>query len=77
MKLHELTAAGAVVEMAHGSPVFCALWSLSGVPALSLPLLAGASGMPLGLQLLGSRGSYSRLLQAAHWLEEMHLSIIA
>lgn len=57
-----------------GSPIFCTIWSLTGVPSISLPLLSGASGMPLGLQLVGSRGSDSRLLQGAHWLEEIHLS---
>lgn len=59
-----------------GSPVFCTVWSLSGVPAISLPLLSGHSGMPLGLQLVSSRGTDSRLLRAAYWLEQEHLSVI-
>src|SRR5690606_23046052 len=29
-----------------GSPVFLALWTLCGVPALSLPLLTGPAGLP-------------------------------
>ncbi len=52
-----------------GSPIFCTLWSLCGVPALSLPLLAGEAGLPLGLQIVAARGADSRLLQAAQWLE--------
>jgi len=55
-----------------GSPIFCTLWSLSGVPALSMPLLNGSSsGMPLGLQVVGARGTDSVVLRAARWLE-MH-----
>ena len=59
-----------------GSPVFCTVWSLSGVPALSLPVLSGEAGMPLGLQLVSTRGSDTRLLRVAQWLEEKHLSVI-
>jgi len=55
---------------ATGSPIFSTLWSLCGVPAVSLPLLRGTSGMPLGLQLVSSRGTDSTLLQVAQWLED-------
>ncbi|MBT8360554.1 MAG: amidase [Desulfobacterales bacterium] len=58
-----------------GSPVFCTVWSLTGVPSISLPVLSGESGMPLGLQLVGSRGSDSKLLRGAHWLEKIHYSL--
>ena len=58
-----------------GSPIFCTLWSLSGVPAMSLPLLSGESGLPLGLQVVGERGSDSRLLKGARWLEKHHRSL--
>jgi Asp-tRNA(Asn)/Glu-tRNA(Gln) amidotransferase A subunit family amidase len=53
---------------ATGSPVFCSLWSLTGLPALSLPLLSGESNMPLGVQLVGERGDDARLLRTANWL---------
>jgi Asp-tRNA(Asn)/Glu-tRNA(Gln) amidotransferase A subunit family amidase len=53
-----------------GSPIFCTLWSLCGVPALSLPMLAGEAGLPLGLQIVAARGADNRLLQAARWLEK-------
>ncbi len=52
-----------------GSPIFSTLWSLCGVPALSLPVLSGRTGLPLGLQLVGARGGDNQLLQAAQWLE--------
>ena len=53
---------------ATGSPVFCSLWSLTGLPALSLPLLSGEGGLPLGVQLVGERGDDARLLRTANWL---------
>jgi Asp-tRNA(Asn)/Glu-tRNA(Gln) amidotransferase A subunit family amidase len=55
---------------ATGSPIFCSLWTLTGLPALSLPLLSGEGGMPLGVQLIGARGDDARLLRAANWLVE-------
>ena len=55
---------------ATGSPVFCSLWTLTGLPALSLPLLTGEGGMPLGVQLIGERGDDARLLRTANWLVE-------
>ena len=53
---------------ATGNPVFCSLWSLTGLPALSLPLLSGEDGMPLGVQLVGPAGDDARLLRTANWL---------
>jgi Asp-tRNA(Asn)/Glu-tRNA(Gln) amidotransferase A subunit family amidase len=51
-----------------GDPSFCTLWTFCGMPALTLPLLQGANGLPLGVQLVASRGHDARLLQAASWL---------
>ncbi len=51
-----------------GNPLFCSLWSLTGLPSLSLPLLEGEEGLPLGVQLVGARGDDARLLRHAHWL---------
>lgn len=51
-----------------GDPVFNALWTLTGLPALSLPLLQGDGGMPLGVQLVGAAGHDARLLRTANWL---------
>ncbi len=50
---------------ATGDPSFCTLWTLSGLPALSLPLLVGDDGMPLGVQLVGGPGRDARLLRTA------------
>jgi len=51
-----------------GSPMFCTLWTLAGMPALSLPLMQGADGLPLGAQLVGPRYGDARLLRTARWL---------
>ena len=51
-----------------GSPAFCTIWSLLGMPAVSVPLMAGANGLPIGVQLVGRRGDDARLLRTARWL---------
>ncbi len=51
-----------------GNPAFCTLWTLCGMPAISLPLMNGADGLPLGVQLVGSRDDDARLLRTARWL---------
>jgi Asp-tRNA(Asn)/Glu-tRNA(Gln) amidotransferase A subunit family amidase len=51
-----------------GDPVFCTLWTLCGMPAISLPLLQNTSGLPLGVQLVGPRDGDARLLRTARWL---------
>ncbi len=53
---------------ATGSPTFCTIWTLCGMPAITLPLLQGENGMPLGVQLVGPRGDDARLLRTARWL---------
>ena len=53
-----------------GDPVFCTLWTLLGVPALSLPVLQAPDGMPLGLQLVGPAHDDARLLRSARVLME-------
>lgn len=53
---------------ATGDPVMCTLWTFLGLPCLSLPLLSGENGLPLGVQLVGRRGDDARLLRTARWL---------
>ena len=66
-------AAGIAPEglSATGDPAFCTLWTLTGLPALSLPLFAGESGLPIGLQLVGGLGRDARLLRTASALISM------
>jgi Asp-tRNA(Asn)/Glu-tRNA(Gln) amidotransferase A subunit family amidase len=51
-----------------GDPSFCTIWTLCGMPALSVPLMQGANGLPLGVQLVGPRHGDGRLLRTARWL---------
>jgi Asp-tRNA(Asn)/Glu-tRNA(Gln) amidotransferase A subunit family amidase len=51
-----------------GSPIFCTIWTVCGVPAVTVPLLQGASGMPLGVQVVGAMLQDARTLRAAQWL---------
>ena len=44
--------------------------SLAGLPGMSLPAGFGAHGMPVGLQLIGNYFQESRLLNAAHRLQQ-------
>ena len=63
-------AAGTAPKGLHstGDPSFCTLWTLAGLPAISLPLMRGANGLPLGVQLVGRRNFDARLLRTARWL---------
>jgi Asp-tRNA(Asn)/Glu-tRNA(Gln) amidotransferase A subunit family amidase len=51
-----------------GDPSFCTLWTLAGMPAVTLPLMNAASGLPIGVQLVGPRHGDARLLRTARWL---------
>jgi Asp-tRNA(Asn)/Glu-tRNA(Gln) amidotransferase A subunit family amidase len=52
-----------------GDPVLCSVWTLLGMPAITLPLMQGENGLPLGVQLVGRKGYDARLLRTARWLE--------
>ncbi|WP_435257636.1 amidase [Thioclava sp. FR2] len=51
-----------------GSAIFNGLWTLAGVPAITLPVFTADNGLPMGVQLVGKRGSDARLLRTARWL---------
>ena len=53
-----------------GDPIFCTLWTYTGLPAISLPMLLGSNEMPVGVQLVGPKGQDGRLLRTARWLVE-------
>ena len=57
-----------------GSPACCTLWTFLGLPAVTIPLLEGPNGLPMGVQVVGKRGNDARLLRTAHWLTE-HLTL--
>ncbi|ALI54339.1 amidase [Celeribacter marinus] len=58
-----------------GSPIFNGLWTLAGVPVVTIPLFVAENGMPMGVQLVGRRGDDARLLRTARWLTS-HLETI-
>ncbi|MCU0604387.1 MAG: amidase, partial [Desulfobacterales bacterium] len=45
-----------------GDPAFCTIWSLCGVPAVTIPAGRGPTGLPLGLQIIGPRRADERML---------------
>jgi Asp-tRNA(Asn)/Glu-tRNA(Gln) amidotransferase A subunit family amidase len=74
-EMHAILTPAAVGEAPRGlestgSPMFSTLWTLCGLPCVTVPLMQGANGMPLGVQLVGPRGDDARLLQCASWLLE-------
>ena len=52
-----------------GDPVFCALWSFLGLPALTMPIARSAKGLPLGLQLIAQYRQDAHLLRTGRWVE--------
>jgi len=51
-----------------GNPNMCLLWTALGVPAVTVPVLKGPNGMPIGIQVVGLRGSDIGTLRAAAWI---------
>ena len=51
-----------------GSAAFCTIWTYLGMPALSIPLMTGSNGLPMGVQLVAARGDDARLFRMANWL---------
>jgi Asp-tRNA(Asn)/Glu-tRNA(Gln) amidotransferase A subunit family amidase len=44
------------------------MWTLLHLPCLTLPHGRGPLGLPLGVQVIGSRGSDSAMLVNAEWI---------
>jgi amidase len=51
-----------------GASVFNRVWTLLGVPCMTLPCGAGAHGLPLGVQLAGRCDEDMQLLRWADWV---------
>jgi amidase len=56
-----------------GDPRFNSPWTLSWLPCVTLPAGRGPKGLPLGIQLVGSRFGDEALLDGAAWVEK-HLN---
>ncbi len=63
--------------LATGDPVFNTAWTALGVPALSVPAFRDASGMPVGVQLVGAYRRDHRMLSAARTIAaELGASVV-
>ena len=65
------SSAGEAPEFGNGTgdPIFCTLWTLAGLPCVTLPLLVGETDLPIGIQLIGATEKDDRLLRTARWLQ--------
>lgn len=57
-----------------GNPLFCRSWTLLHGPAISLPLLQGPNGLPVGIQLIGNLHRDDDLLETAQTLTDWSLA---
>ena len=66
------SAAGEAVPFGSGTgdPIFCTLWTLAGLPSVTMPLLVGETGLPIGVQLIGAAQKDDRLLRTARWCQK-------
>ena len=51
-----------------GDPVCCTIWTLCGLPCISLPLLVGEHDLPIGVQFVGALHEDDRLLRTTRYL---------
>ena len=52
-----------------GNAINCLIWTLAGLPCLTLPLFLGENDMPFGLQLIGGKQEDDRLFRTSAWLQ--------
>jgi Asp-tRNA(Asn)/Glu-tRNA(Gln) amidotransferase A subunit family amidase len=69
-------ATGEAVKIGEGTgdPICCTIWTLCGLPCISLPLLTGSNGLPIGVQLVAAANEDDRLFRTTRWLLE-HLRV--
>jgi len=66
------SAPGEAPKLANtGDPVFNRVWTLLGIPAVTLPVGFGTHGLPLGVQCLGRADEDHDLLATCRELEKM------
>jgi Asp-tRNA(Asn)/Glu-tRNA(Gln) amidotransferase A subunit family amidase len=53
-----------------GDPMHCLIWTLLHAPCITVPVMTGPRGLPLGVQLVGRIGDDARLIRAAMVVEE-------
>jgi Asp-tRNA(Asn)/Glu-tRNA(Gln) amidotransferase A subunit family amidase len=53
-----------------GDPLFCRMWTLLGLPCVSLPGIQGPDGLPLGAQIIGPMYGDGLALSVAGWASQ-------
>ena len=53
-----------------GDPLFCRMWTLLGLPCVSLPGIQGPHGLPLGAQIIEPRHTDGLALSVAGWASQ-------
>ena len=51
-----------------GDPICCTVWTLCGLPCVSLPMLMSENNLPIGVQLVANRNEDDRLFRTTRWL---------
>ena len=51
-----------------GDPICSTIWTLCGLPCVSLPLLSGDNDLPIGVQLITAENQDDRLFRTSRWL---------
>jgi len=54
-----------------GSSLFNRMWTLLGVPCVTIPAGTGPQGLPLGVQIVGAYDDDERVLRLAEWIRQM------
>lgn len=66
------SASGEAIPLSDGNTgdaIYCSVWTLAGLPCLTLPLLVGENDLPIGVQLIGGAEEDDRLLRTASWVQ--------
>lgn len=51
-----------------GDPIFSTVWTLCGLPCVTIPALMSQNNMPIGVQLVAGQEEDDRLLRTANWV---------
>jgi Asp-tRNA(Asn)/Glu-tRNA(Gln) amidotransferase A subunit family amidase len=64
------SATGEAVKLSEGTGnhICSTIWTLCGLPCLSLPLLEGENNLPIGVQLVAGLNEDDRLFRTSRWL---------
>lgn len=57
-----------IADGGTGDPIMSTVWTTAGLPCITLPLLVGENGLPVGVQLIGGAEEDDRLMRTARWL---------